>query len=230
MTRNKEQLAANRTGSGSVAESAAFTPRRGRPDARQAAAISETILAAATQLFLSRGYEGVSMEAIAAAAGIPKSTLYKRYRDKKSLVRAVVEHRVSTWSAIQTRENPTLPADLEGRLKRHAETALVWTQSGEVRALSRLAAGTWDGAAEVAGTLHQMGYQHLVNYLEQEIREFGEADGHAVKDPAAVATTLLALLSGWLATRPPGVSIPREETRAFACKAVELIMFGRAAW
>lgn len=45
----------------------------------------EAILAAAQILFLSNGYEGSSMDAIAAQAGVSKLTLYSHFKDKEAL-------------------------------------------------------------------------------------------------------------------------------------------------
>ncbi|HUB95641.1 MAG TPA: TetR/AcrR family transcriptional regulator [Stellaceae bacterium] len=69
-------------------------PRRGgRPSRLAAAQLGETILDAATELFLSDGYGVTSIESIAKRAGISKRTFYSRYRDKAALFGAVV-HRV----------------------------------------------------------------------------------------------------------------------------------------
>jgi TetR/AcrR family transcriptional repressor of mexJK operon len=45
----------------------------------------EAILEAAQVLFLSNGYEGSSMDAIAAEAGVSKLTLYSHFKDKEAL-------------------------------------------------------------------------------------------------------------------------------------------------
>ncbi|MCQ4286908.1 TetR/AcrR family transcriptional regulator [Pseudomonas stutzeri] len=45
----------------------------------------QSVLAAAKVLFLSNGYEGSSMEAIAAEAGVSKLTLYSHFKDKEAL-------------------------------------------------------------------------------------------------------------------------------------------------
>lgn len=53
----------------------------------------EKLLAAAARLFAERGPDCVSMEEIAAAAGVGKGTLFRRFGDKASLVRSVLsEH------------------------------------------------------------------------------------------------------------------------------------------
>ena len=47
----------------------------------------ESILEAATELFLGREYAGTSMEDIAAAAAVSKQTVYKHFSDKETLFR-----------------------------------------------------------------------------------------------------------------------------------------------
>src|ERR1051325_1024332 len=54
-------------------------PRVGRPTAERVEAIDRSILAAAREAFQAHGFEAASMEAIAAAANVSKSTLYSRY-------------------------------------------------------------------------------------------------------------------------------------------------------
>jgi AcrR family transcriptional regulator len=49
------------------------------------------VLDAAFELFLDRGYEGTSMEAIAAAAGITKPVVYACYPSKEDLFKALLE-------------------------------------------------------------------------------------------------------------------------------------------
>jgi TetR/AcrR family transcriptional repressor of mexJK operon len=68
-----------------------FLPQRpsppGRPkDPEKRAAILE----AAIRLFPVRGYDGVSMDAIAQAAGVSKLTVYSHFEDKESLFAAAV--------------------------------------------------------------------------------------------------------------------------------------------
>jgi len=71
-----------------------FLPSRptapGRPkDPEKRAAILE----AAKHLFTERGYDGVSMDAIAQAASVSKLTVYSHFRDKETLFTAAVKAR-----------------------------------------------------------------------------------------------------------------------------------------
>ena len=63
------------------------TPAPGRPkDMEKRTAVLE----AAMLLFPSRGYDGVSMDAIAQAAGVSKLTVYSHFADKEALFAAAV--------------------------------------------------------------------------------------------------------------------------------------------
>lgn len=60
----------------------------GRPRDRQKDA---AILKAAQRLFLERGFDGASVDAIAEAAGVAKATVYARFADKEALLRESIE-------------------------------------------------------------------------------------------------------------------------------------------
>lgn len=74
----------------STSQGAPAEARRGRP---RDAAKDAAILAAATRLFLERGFEAVSMDSVAAAAGVSKATIYARYPDKEALFSEVLRIR-----------------------------------------------------------------------------------------------------------------------------------------
>jgi AcrR family transcriptional regulator len=206
----------------------AFTPKRGRPTADQAAAIANTILAAATEIFLSEDYEGASMEAIAARAGVPKSTLYKRFPDKRTLLRAVLKERVATWAPPD--EDGLLSDDIEQRLKQHAVWLLTRATSAEVRSFLGLVASAWKEPTEAASRQEVIGYTDMVERLAREIREYGPKRGIHAKDPMRVASALMAMLAGWAGMSGPGPELAPGQATAFAHTAVELLLHGSAAW
>jgi len=73
----------------------ALLPKRsGRPPD---AAIEGRILEAAGQLMMAQGYANTTMDDIAAAAQISKITLYRRFPDKRSLLKRVVETKCRTF-------------------------------------------------------------------------------------------------------------------------------------
>jgi AcrR family transcriptional regulator len=66
----------------------ARTPPKERADA---ARNRKVVLAAAATLFREHGVDGVSMDAIAAAAGVGKGTLFRRFGDKAGLAVALLD-------------------------------------------------------------------------------------------------------------------------------------------
>lgn len=211
-----------------IAGDAAFTPRRGRPTATQALAIDRAINGAAMRAFLCDGYEGTAMEAVALAAGVPKSTLYKRYPDKRALLRAVLSERVSAWCLAEQAHDPG--NDLETRLKRISADILHRAIMPEVQAFWRLASTAWSDPDEAAQRQDAIGYTKMVNALEQEIREFGPSSGIAARDPHQVAVALMAMLGGWIEYVGPTGSRTGEEAERFAHAAVAMLMGGTLAW
>jgi AcrR family transcriptional regulator len=53
--------------------------------------VDERITSAALELLRGRGPVAVSIEAVAAASGVAKTTIYRRYRNREALLRAVVD-------------------------------------------------------------------------------------------------------------------------------------------
>ena len=73
----------------SGSNSAAAHRPRGRASKREA------ILAASVELFHSKGYDMTSMDAVAARAGVSKTTVYSHFGDKLALYRAMAERAVT---------------------------------------------------------------------------------------------------------------------------------------
>src|SRR3954452_21643537 len=66
---------------------AASPPRAGRPRDER---VSQAILEAALGQLLERGYGGMSMDGVAAAASVGKPAIYRRHRNKAELVPAPI--------------------------------------------------------------------------------------------------------------------------------------------
>lgn len=75
-----------------AAERAVKRGRGGRPPASQAGDVEARLLAAATRLFLERGYDGTSCDQVALDAGAGKASIYARYANKAALFSAVLDN------------------------------------------------------------------------------------------------------------------------------------------
>jgi TetR/AcrR family transcriptional repressor of mexJK operon len=69
-------------------------PRAGRPKSE---AKAKAIMDAATNIFLSQGFQGTTMEAVAKQAGVSKQTVYSHYVNKEELFKAVISAKVASY-------------------------------------------------------------------------------------------------------------------------------------
>jgi AcrR family transcriptional regulator len=80
-------------------------PIRERADARRN---RERILCAAARLVQERGIDAISMDEVAAEAGVGKGTLYRRFGDRSSLVRALIDEPERAFQEAVIRGEPPL--------------------------------------------------------------------------------------------------------------------------
>src|SRR4051812_27564552 len=73
--------------------------RGGRPTKSAAIERDQRLIEVATRLFLDRGFDATSLDAVAEAARVSKPTVYARYGDKRGLFRAVLRREISRWLA-----------------------------------------------------------------------------------------------------------------------------------
>lgn len=76
--------------------SAATMTRPGRKPGRPSLS-NEALLDKALDIFLEVGFERTSIDAITAAAGMAKRTVYLRYEDKTALFKAALERAINEW-------------------------------------------------------------------------------------------------------------------------------------
>jgi TetR/AcrR family transcriptional regulator, mexJK operon transcriptional repressor len=111
-----------------------------------------TILSAGRDLFLGNGYQGTSVDQIAASAEVSKQTVYKHFGDKHELLLAIVN------DALESSVTPVLErihaladtADLEGDLTALAADYLRAVLQEPVVQLRRLVVGEANRVPELA--------------------------------------------------------------------------------
>jgi AcrR family transcriptional regulator len=150
---------------------------------RDAAEHRQQVLRAAERLFGERGYEAVTMDEIAHAAGVGKGTLYRRYGDKSQLVMALMDRCV---------------ANLQDDLSRIAAYAQTLEELKAV--IGRMAAWTEEHASELGiiaeqrsmhgSPLYEWMHGLLLDLLVDAL-ERGEA---RIADPVYAADALLAAI------------------------------------
>lgn len=210
-----------------------FTARRGRPSAAQLAAISETILSTAQSLFLTHGYANTSMEAIVAASGVAKATLYARYATKHALFQAIFEERVAAWQVAAAQASAAQDGSIEDDiglwLKRRALSTLKALRQPEIRAFDQLIVAEAPRFPELARTFHEMGY--MLNVREIATR-LSRANGQARPCPRTIlAAKLFASgLIGWMRQEAGIGPVTDEACEAAAEMMARVLVDGRRAW
>lgn len=176
------------------------SPRRqagpGRPKSAQK---RRAILQAAQRLFLANGFEGTSVDQIAAEAGVSKLTVYSHFGDKATLFAATIEHYCEQQvpAALFT-PDPAQP--LRPRLAGIARAVYALIASPEALSGFRLLCGPRPDP-RLAGMFWGAGAGHLQEEFAALLARRTAAGELAVADPARAAGQFFALLRGDLHPR-----------------------------
>jgi AcrR family transcriptional regulator len=154
----------------------------------------ERILEAGFRLFFREGYARVSMEMIAAQAGMTKRTLYNHFDSKDQLLGAVLESqnrrslvRFKDWTANADRT-------VGGFLDQFFAKASAWVASARWRGsgFTRLAMELADLPGHPARKIAARHKAELEKWMEAEFRARGS------REPASDARTLALIMDGAL--------------------------------
>ncbi|MBV9846263.1 MAG: TetR/AcrR family transcriptional regulator [Kutzneria sp.] len=153
------------------------------------------VLAAAERLFAQRGVTAVTMDDVAAAAGVGKGTLYRRFGDKSGLAAALLDERERDLQASLLTGPPPLGPGATARERLAAFAAAYLGYVAGHLDLVSLSQTASPGARMRTGS-HRLWRQHCRHLL---------AEGD-VPDPELRADVLLAALTAeqvrhWLADR-----------------------------
>jgi AcrR family transcriptional regulator len=96
------------------------------------------LLDKALDIFLEIGFERTSIDAITAAAGVAKRTVYQRYEDKTALFKAPLERAITEWIVLIDHLRAAETSDMEKTLLRVGQILLNNLMGPPDTALSRL--------------------------------------------------------------------------------------------
>ncbi|ACA20848.1 transcriptional regulator, TetR family [Methylobacterium sp. 4-46] len=175
--------------------------RGGRPTREEAARRDARLVEAATRLFMERGFEGTSMDAVAEAAGVSKPTLYGRYRDKRALFTAVLRERVAAWlaplsAAAEAQARRAGPADVEGVLHDLSRALLAEATLPGAEALKRCIVAQAMDFPEIARLAHEEGWLRGVRAVAALLAGFADRGQIVLEDPEIAADLFLNLVLG----------------------------------
>jgi AcrR family transcriptional regulator len=117
--------------------------RGGRPTRDAAIERDQRLIEVATRLFLDRGFDATSLDAVAEAARVSKPTVYSRYGDKRGLFAAVLRREIARWlaplsAAAETQLSSASDIPVEQRLVEIGREMLSFTCGPDAVAFSRM--------------------------------------------------------------------------------------------
>jgi|GEM_PF-781824 len=204
--------------------------KRGRPTAEDVVRIEQAILSTAREMFLAEGFDGVAMEAVAAATGISRTTLYSRYATKAALFRAVVQDTVERWYA-RPRSNDSFDvADIGSILRSRVGDMAAVLVDPLFRAFHLLTLSNRHRFPELGMMMHELGYQNAVRLLAQDIRSSAERESAPVSEPDAVAQLIINAIYGWFIQHDLVRDLTVSEIEAQGNAIVDMLMQSRDRW
>lgn len=181
----------------SNAPPAAPRPAPGRPkDPVKRAAI----LDAAKCMFSTHGFDGVSMDQIAAQAGVSKLTVYSHFGDKDTLFVEVIEHYCSQ-QVPPALFSPSPGTPLEARLRDIGRAVHALLVSPEAVSGYRLMCASRHRDCDLPALFWNAGAGHLQAELAALLARRAAAGELDLDDPARAAGQFFALLRGDLHPR-----------------------------
>jgi TetR/AcrR family transcriptional regulator, mexJK operon transcriptional repressor len=130
----------------------------------------EQLLDIALDLFLEHGFERTSIDAITAAAGMAKRTVYARYGDKETLFKAALTRAIDEWIVPMDRLRAAECEGLEATLLKIARILLHNILSPAGMRLLRLSNAVSVNMPEIAASNTRMGTEPTLAYLSDLFR------------------------------------------------------------
>ena len=165
------------------------------------------LIAAAVAEFAEHGYAGANINRLSRAAGFAQGTVYNYFPTKQALFEAVVGEIAGQHSALilQAAASARSPA---GRLERFFSAGFSFAQ-GFPAAAQIIAAALYGADAEIRALVYRA-YEQLLAYVEEEIVQAGQIEGHFRRlDPHLAACAIFALYVSGCAPGPESEPLRR---------------------
>ncbi|GGC59950.1 TetR/AcrR family transcriptional regulator [Chelatococcus reniformis] len=175
--------------------------RGGRPTRAEAAERDARLIEIATSLFMERGFEATSIDALAEAARVSKPTVYARYRDKRELFAAVLRRQIERWlvplsASAQTQVDVRDPVALEAMLVDVARQMVALSSTPGSIALSRILSAQAPHFPELTQLAFEEGWLKAVGAMARMLSSVASRGLIRIDDPALAADLFLSLILG----------------------------------
>ena len=150
------------------------------------------ILDQATRLFVTRGYNSISMREIAEACGVTKAALYYHFKDKEHLIMAILEGYLDEIEVL-IKASRNVVGTIRAKISYMVRSILI--QDPEKRALIRLASQEMSNLSpQSRAYFGQIYYEKFVGQIEALLAEGVNAGELRSLDPKATTWILLGMM------------------------------------
>lgn len=201
--------------------------RAGRPTKAQIVARNSELLDAALNDFLDKGFEGATIEAIAASVQMTKRTIYARYADKESLFLAAVLRAIEYNATPVERLRAVVTDDIEETLLAIARARLDQLMTPGGIKLQRIISTESYRFPEIFRWSYERGALPVIEFLADLLAQETKAGRLAVEDPAMAANLFMTMVvSGPVRFITSGSLPPPAETDKRMRAGVRLFLTG----
>jgi TetR/AcrR family transcriptional repressor of mexJK operon len=154
------------------------------------------LLVAATALFLEKGYDGTSMDDVAAKANVSKPTVYKYFSDKEQLFAEIVRATTNEIDNLVRLVVETMAghADIDIGLTVLARRFITALMRPRVLRLRRLVIANADRFPDVGRRWYEQGFERVLATLAASFQSLADRELLRVDDPLLAANHFVGLL------------------------------------
>lgn len=142
---------------------------------------------------LEHGYSNTSIEAVAAAAGVAKRTLYSRFPQKSDLFAALIQRRREEFLAPLLKISAA-GGSIEERLTQIGLHMLAWGLKSDTVAMKRLITAEVDRFPELSASLLLNSRMRTIDSIAEIMEREVAAGGLALVDPRFAAMQFLEMI------------------------------------
>ena len=166
------------------------------PALNRSARKRKLILEAATQAFLSHGYDGTSMDDVAALAAVSKPTVYKHFADKERLFYEIVLATTDPMSELVGLVADAFADtdDLARDLRAFARQFISALMQPDVLRLRRLVIANAERFPEMGRAWYEHGFERALAALANQFQRLTEQQLLTADDPEMAANHFVGLL------------------------------------
>lgn len=196
--------------------------RPGRPTLATKALLDRVL-----DLFLERGFEGTSIDAITAAAGVAKRTIYLRYGDKDSLFKAALKQAIEEWIVPVERLRAAEAGDLEETLRNVTRILITNIMTPSGLRLLRITNVESSRRPEIGAYTYKYGTERTIAYLADLFRRrIGRANVPTDEWRGAAIAFLNSVISGPPTQSAWGLMFDEQSIERHIVYSVRLFLFG----